>query len=568
MSPSSHARTGGTAFDPASSRSAVPGRADAGLPDAMRPGATAPPASPGLRRLASHPVGVAAVAALILALLVEAAPVVGGDLMAQAWWATWASSNRSPVDLGWFGGVPVVSYSLLGPWLGALLGLPLAGILGTVLGAASTTALLGRLHPFPTRWTAAGLVAAGTWAANQWSGRTTFGAGAALGCLALVVVALPRRWTARLGGTVLAALAGATSPVASVFLLLAAAAWWCGGQSDLPRLRVGPAGAWCLAGGALLPLGAARLLGAVSGPQPASNHQMVAALAATGLTYAVVPATQRILRIGVVGTAMLLLATWLIGDPVGSNSVRLVLLFAAPVVVAAARIRGTAIVLAALAVPWLVPPVVVMDLAPRDPGPATLRAQALVGELARRGPVGRIEVVPLHDHEESLFVGSRVPLARGWLRQLDTARNALFYDGSLNAADYLQWLRGAGASYVALPSGRPDWRSGSEAALLRHGVPGLQKVWSDASWQLFQVSAGNVVHGNGVLLSSDRSRLVVDVPAPGRLEIALWWSQWSSVRGPGGCVGPGPRAGWTTLTVHLPGRYVLSGAWRPTGRCR
>src|SRR3954462_15046389 len=342
VSPSSHARTGGTAFDPASSRSAVPGRADAGLPDAMRPGAPAPPASPGLRRLAFHPVGVAAVAALVLALLVEAAPVVGGDLMAQAWWATWASSNRSPVDLGWFGGVPVVSSSLIGPWLGALLGLPLAGIPGTVLGAASTTALLGRLHPSPTRLTAAGVVAAGTWAANQWSGRTTFGAGAALGCLALVVVALPRRWTARLGGTVLAALAGATSPVASVFLLLAAAAWWCGRQSDLPRLRVGPAGAWCLAGGALLPLGAARLLGAVSGPQPASNHQMVAALAATGLTYAVVPATQRILRIGVAGTAVLLLATWLIGDPVGSNSVRLVLLFAAPVVVAAARIRGTA----------------------------------------------------------------------------------------------------------------------------------------------------------------------------------------------------------------------------------
>jgi hypothetical protein len=356
--------------------------------------------------------------------------------------------------------------------------------------------------------------------------------------------------------------------VASVFLLLAAAAWWCGGQQELPQLRVGPAGPWCLAGGALLPLCAARLLGAVTGPQPASKHQMVAALAATGLTFVVVPAGHRILRAGVAGTAVLLLVTWLISDPVGSNSVRLVLLFAAPVVVAVARINGVAILLAALAVGWLVPPVVAMDLAPRDPAAATERAHALLDELARRGPVGRIEVVPLHDHEESLFVGSRVPIARGWLRQLDTARGALFYDGSLNAAHYLQWLRAAGVSYVAIPGGRLDWRSGAEAALLRRGVPGLRKVWSDAWWQLFQVSAGTVVHGNAVLVSSDRSRLVVDVPAPGRVEIALRWSQWSSVRGPGGCVSPGPRAGWTTLAVHRPGRYVVSSAWRPTGQCR
>src|SRR3712207_9413094 len=92
---------------------------------------------------------------LFRSLLVEAAPVAGGDLVAEEWWASWASSNRAPVDFGWYGGVSVASYSLLSPWAGALLGLPLVGVVGTVLGAASTTALLGRLDPAPARWTVA-----------------------------------------------------------------------------------------------------------------------------------------------------------------------------------------------------------------------------------------------------------------------------------------------------------------------------------------------------------------------------------------------------------------------------
>jgi hypothetical protein len=528
----------------------------------------APPAG-AVSRLLSRPIVVAAVCGLLFALIVEAAPVVGGDLVAQAWWASWASSNGSPVDFGWYGGVPVASYSLLGPWAGTLLGLPLTGILPTVLGAVSTTGLLGRLRPPPARLTAAGVVAAATWAADQWSGRTTFAAGAALGCLALVVVSGRSGRRARLLGAALAALAGATSPVASVFLLVAAAAWWNGTQRGLrlARLSAEPAEPWWIAGGALLPLAAARLLGAVSGPQPASSHQMVAALAATGLVAALLPPGHRLLRAGVAWTAVLLLATWLISNPLGSNSVRLVLLFAVPVLVAVARTQPPVTLLFALAVGWLLPPVLVADLAPRDTASASARADLLLRELADRGPVGRVEVVPEHSHEASMWVARGVPLARGWLRQLDTARGRLFYDGSLDADGYLHWLRSAGVSYVALPSGRLDWPSGAEAALLRQGVPGLQKVWSDRWWQLFRVSAGGVLHGNGALVSSDRSRLVVDVPTPGKVEVALWWSRWSSVAGPGGCIRPGDRGGWTTLTADRPGRYVLTSAWRPTGHC-
>jgi hypothetical protein len=153
------------------------------------------------------------------------------------------------------------------------------------------------------------------------------------------------------------------------------------------------------------------------------------------------------------------------------------------------------------------------------------------------------------------------------LRQLDTARAALFYDGSPDAASYLRWLRAAGVSFVALPTGRPDYEAWAEGTLLRAGVPGLRQVWSDRSWRLFQVSGGGVVRGDGTLISSDRSRLVVDAPAPGRVDVAVWWSRWLSVTGPDGCIAPGDRDGWTTLTVTRPGRYVLTSSWRPSGQC-
>jgi hypothetical protein len=522
-----------------------------------------------LRRVLRHPVGVAAACALVFALIVEAAPVVGGDLAAQEWWRSWAATHRPPVDLGWYGGLPVTSYSLVSPWASGLLGLPLVGVLGTVVGTAATTVLLGRLRPSPLRWNLAGISAAAMWTANEWSGRTTFGLGAALGCLALVVAGSGAGRRARLVAVVLAALAGAASPVASVLLLVAAAGWWCGSQPGLRnlRLRTGPVEPWLLAGGALLPVVAARLLGAVSGPQPTSAHQMIGALAATGLTAAVLPASRRVLRAGIAWTAVLLLATWLISSPVGSTSQRMVLLFAVPVVVAGARTRPAATLLAALAVGWLLPPVVVKDLVPRDQAPASARADALLAELAVRGPVGRIEVVPEQTHEESVWVARGVPVARGWLRQVDTVRAAPLYDDALDAAGYLHWLRRAGVEYVALPKARLDWASGREAALLRRGVPGLHEVWSDASWRLFQVSGGSAVRGNGTLVASDRSRLVVEVTHPGSVDVALWWSRWTSVEGPDGCVRPGNREGWTTLEVDRPGRYVLTSAWRPEGQC-
>src|SRR4051795_11332379 len=109
--PSSHAPAGGTA-------------SDSGGCDSIR---SVRAARAAIRRLLGSPVALAAVWALACALAVEAAPLVGGDLAAQAWWQSWASSSGTPVDLGWYGGGAGVSYNPVHPRAGGVATLPPRG---------------------------------------------------------------------------------------------------------------------------------------------------------------------------------------------------------------------------------------------------------------------------------------------------------------------------------------------------------------------------------------------------------------------------------------------------------
>ena len=43
------------------------------------------------------------------------------------------------------------------------------------------------------------------------------------------------------------------------------------------------------------------------------------------------------------------------------------------------------------------------------------------------------------------------PLARGWLRQLDTGLHPIFYRGRINRLTYASWLAENAVRYVALP---------------------------------------------------------------------------------------------------------------------
>ena len=104
----------------------------------------------------------------------------------------------------------------------------------------------------------------------------------------------------------------------------------------------------------------------------------------------------------------------------------------------------------------------------------------LLRELERLG-IGysarpaRIEVVPTVDHWEARFLAAHVLIARGWERQLDTERDALFYEGSaaLTASRYRAWLLDDAVSYVALPDAPLDYSAKSEAAAAAEHAPAV-----------------------------------------------------------------------------------------------
>ena len=116
-------------------------------------------------------------------------------------------------------------------------------------------------------------------------------------------------------------------------------------------------------------------------------------------------------------------------------------------------------------------------------------ARASWRRSARRGPF-RIEIPFTANHWEARCVAPHVPLARGWERQLDIERNALFYDDRpLTPARYRalarrqrRALRRAARRAAGLLGAR---RGRGSCARAR---PYLREVWRDAHWRLFAVA--------------------------------------------------------------------------------
>ncbi len=75
---------------------------------------------------------------------------------------------------------------------------------------------------------------------------------------------------------------------------------------------------------------------------------------------------------------------------------------------------------------------------------------------------------PTANHWESAYLAPNFELARGWLRQLDTTRDDIFYDDDATLTDraYSSWLRDNAISYVALPDAPLDYSSAAERRLI------------------------------------------------------------------------------------------------------
>ncbi|MER5335571.1 hypothetical protein [Micromonospora sp. NPDC002717] len=540
----------------------------------------------------SRVVAVAAASAVLLGVTCLALPPTGSDLAAQVARADFfAAHGLAPVDLRWYGGVQQFGYSLVSQPVMALLGVRVTGALALVAAATAFAALLVRTGvPRPLLGSLVGVV---TIAGNLVSGRVTYGLGVAFGLGALLALTLPRgpaapagsapdrrarrRRLARLGLAVAGALlASATSPVAGLFVGLAGAALLLT-RRYADGLALGVAAA--------LPLGATALLFGDGGWMNISRTDTLRAVLTSLLVAALV--AYRPVRVGALLSAAGVLAAALAHTPVGLNATRLAVMFALPLLAAAARPparltrwwarrgrggaqrRGTVrgrVALAALlaAVCWWQPPAPPADLRSVDDPTGRAAYFAPLREfLDGQRLTGRVEVPPTRNYWEAARLGE-VPLARGWLRQADIDRNPLFFTTvpgaagtgvELTAASYRDWLAENAVQFVAVPDAPLSWVGRAEAELVTGGLPYLTPVWSGPHWRVWAVAEPTPIVGAPAdLVARDGASVTFRAPAAGTVPVRVRHSRWLTASGGATVAADGD---WTAVTVPRAGTYRL-----------
>jgi hypothetical protein len=284
---------------------------------------------------------------------------------------------------------------------------------------------------------------------------------------------------------------------------------------------------------------------------------LLVCLAVTGLCW-----RRPVVRWGGLLSAVLVIAAYLLPTPVGTTATRLPELFAAPTIVAVATVPLVAIIAAIAGAVLLLPPVSITEVLERgDPALSAEFYAPLLQQLTAREAAGPIEVVPTRRRGEAAFVAPVVAIAKGWSRQTDTERNAIFYNGTVNADTYRRWLDDNAISYVAISQGPYDWSATDEVALLRHGLPYLQAVWSDQTWTLYAVTNPRpVIAAPGRVVARDAVSLTVSLPDPGEYVVRLPWSRYLTASN--GCMRP-TGDGWSVIVVEQPGTAKIDGSLTP-----
>jgi hypothetical protein len=498
-------------------------------------------------------------AALGLAYLIVAPP--SSDLAA----AGYRSSLFSRVgftlwDNSWYGGHHLLAYSLLAPALGALIGPQTVAALSMTAAAALFAALIaGR---FPERATRL----AGAWfalgaAIGLLSNRVPFDLGFAVGAGALLAAQRERSLLA----LALSVLCSLSSPVAGAFLALAFLAWAIAGRAR------GLHGALTLA--ALAPIGLLLIVFPEGGTQPFVPSAFYPDLAGVLVVVALLPREQRALRVGAVLYGLALIASYVLPTAMGGNAERLGALAAGPLlacVLAGGPLRARrtlALIALAPAMLYWQANAAVNDYtaAAADPAVHSSFYGGLLRELHTLG-VGygarplRIEAVATTDHWEARWLAPHVMLARGWERQLDRDRNALFYDEStpVTAQSYRAWLTRVAVSYVALPNAPLDYSAVSEGRLLERGLPYLREVWRSPQWRVWAVSDPQpLADPPAVLRAVDSDSFTVYAPHPGDYTVRLRFTPYWKLAGGRGCVARAPGE-WTQLRARTAGSFRVS----------
>jgi hypothetical protein len=490
-----------------------------------------------------------------------------GDMAAQYAWTDFIRAHpAASYNLSWYGGLHPASYSILSPYIMAALGVRTTAVIVGTLSATVAAALLMRTRierPLvPVLWTTFAL-----WC-DVVSGRVTFALGMLFALIATMLLfpgeRAARNRPPRLAmATALTALATMCSPVAGLFILVVAAAMFLTGRrkDSYPLFATPP-----------LVVGATSLLFPFYGVQPFAWYFAIIPLATALVSAIVVPRRWRSLRAGAWVYALGVLLTWVIPSPIGSNVERLALLFGGTLLLVVAMSstwggrRTLALWLAFAGVAaWQITKPIVDQVNTSAVSSTIKHAAPLISELKHvRADRGRVEVVPLRSHWEASGLAPYVNLARGWNRQADVERNPLFYDGTLTADSYRDWLRRWSVNYVVLPSDEPDGAAVAEAKIVAAGQGWLHPVWQDEHWQLFRVSGADpMADPPAVVEEAGPAELTVRMPVAGSTLLRIPWSPVLGIEGATdnkhGCLSPD--GDWTRLYAPAPGTYRIGGSY-------
>nr|WP_190131448.1 MFS transporter [Streptomyces mashuensis] len=485
----------------------------------------------------------------------------GGDLAAQDAWAEFALQHPdSAYNLAWYGGMHPVSYSVISPYLMALLGVRTTMMIAGTVSAGLIAMIVERSRAvrrplWPSLYGAFAL------ACNAISGRVTFGLGMMFGLAAVAAVfAWPVRWRTdgryRWVRAALAALsaglATASSPVAGLFVGVVAAALWLG--------RRRPA-AYALGVTPVIVVALSAWLFPFSGQQPMSWASTILPLLAGVFGFVFTPWSWRTVRTVSALYVLGVLLVWLIPSQIGTNISRLGMVFGGVVLVAvltgmerparADLLRGgrtwTAAVLALVTCTAWQTTNSVSDIIHTTPAASWARAVApLVDRLQHVDATrGRVEVVPARSHREASALAPYVNLARGWNRQADLKRNPLFYEeGRLTTDSYRAWLSRWAVHYVVLPTGEPDNAAVEEAKLVAREPEYLRQVWQDDNWRLFEVKDPTpLAEPPAVVEHADAGELRITVKKAGPVLIRIPYSPWLGLLDDDGKAVQPPKAG-------------------------
>lgn len=498
----------------------------------------------------------------VASLVIAATGIRGGDYPAHFLRALlWERSGLSVWNTYWYGGHPTPTYSLLAPPVSSVVDPVIVVGISSVVATYACSRLLGELLPGPTAWIANLAFAIGT-VVNVVVGRTPFAMGLALCTVSLLAWHRGRRVGA-LGAALLTPFA---SPVAAVFLAVAATSV----AADRARRQAGGC-RWALAMAAATsaPVLAMAALYDSPGWFPFRGEQLVFSVVA-GVVVILVNRHPAV-RIGAALTIAISIVVFLVPNPLGGNFPRLTQLAAPPLVLVAlpGLRRGVARPLSLLAVAgvvWGVQPGVVSALEwVGDESVEIDYHQPLIDEVMHRNadgrPLGRLEIPFTENHWESFFVAPAVPYARGWERQVDLERNEVLYDEELSLSEYHAWLHDHGVRWIAVADVELDEGGRPETELIErdgtaNDVPWLRAVWSNDDWRLYEVlDYRPIVDPPAELVHQEVDRFLVRTDEPAVVTVRFEYTDDLVVDGPA-CLEAGP-SGEIVALLPSAGTYAF-----------